>query len=135
MAAKKKPPYCPGCGTSDINAFYLDKNGNRVQVNCKECHKKICRERWSSMTPLERKASRASMYGLTPEQFLEMYHKQEGKCAICKEPPTTERGLHIDHCHETKIVRGLLCHGCNTGIGSMKENISILKCAISYLGG
>ena len=76
-----------------------------------------------------------TMYGITPQQYIEMYTKQDGKCAICRQEPTTERGLHIDHCHKTKVVRGLLCHGCNTGIGAMREDASIMQRAIKYLGG
>lgn len=135
MAGKRKPPYCPSCGTVDLEEFYLDSLGRRAQVHCRNCHKERCKARWSAMTPLEKKASRAATYGITPMQFLELYDKQEGKCAICKEVPTSGRGLHIDHCHTTKRVRGLLCHGCNTGIGAMKESTETLRSAIKYLGG
>ena len=50
-------------------------------------------------------------------------------CAICG---ITER-LHIDHCHNSGDVRGLLCSNCNLGIGNLKDNIKILKNAILYL--
>lgn len=135
MAGKRKPPYCPSCGTLDIKNFYVDSLGRRAQIHCKECHKQRCKARWEAMTPMERKASRASTYGITPQQFLELYDAQAGKCAICDEVPTAGRGLHIDHCHTTKQVRGLLCHGCNTGIGAMKESAKTLRSAIKYLGG
>ena len=32
MAAKRKPPYCPGCGTEDLSNFYLDAQGRRDLV-------------------------------------------------------------------------------------------------------
>lgn len=41
--------------------------------------------------------------------------------------------LYIDHCHETKKVRGMLCHHCNTLIGMAKDDTSILNKAIEYL--
>ena len=62
-----------------------------------------------------------------------MKRKQEGRCAICGEEPSTKRGLAIDHCHITGKVRGLLCHGCNIGIGSMKDSAVLLLKAIRYL--
>lgn len=130
-----KEPKCPSCGESNIENFYFDAKGRKTNAYCRECHKQNCKDRWHSKSPLERKAAKALKYGITKEEFLKLYEKQEGKCAICNEVPTTERGLHIDHCHTTKRVRGLLCHGCNTGIGAMKENISVLNNAISYLGG
>lgn len=41
--------------------------------------------------------------------------------------------LHVDHCHETGVVRGLLCYNCNTGIGRLKDNVIVLQRAIEYL--
>lgn len=130
----RRPPKCPGCGESDISKFYQDKNGKRTNARCIECHKTECKRRWHSKSQIEKHATRVrSMYGITPEQFLEMYEKQGGKCAICEEKPTTMRGLHVDHCHDTKRVRGLLCHGCNTGIGALKESPKLFNNAIKYL--
>jgi hypothetical protein len=43
--------------------------------------------------------------------------------------------LCIDHCHETNLVRGLLCHDCNKGLGNFKDNIIFLQIAIEYLKG
>jgi len=126
---------CPICGEDDREKFYLDKNGNKTNANCKECHKKQCNERWHSMSPLEKQGSRVlALYGITKEQYFEMYEKQEGKCAICEEVPKTKRLLHVDHCHSTGNVRGLLCSLCNTALGSFRDNTALLTRAIEYLG-
>jgi hypothetical protein len=127
------PPLCPSCGNKDIKNFYTDPKGRRTNAYCRDCHKINCKTRWHSKSLIERKASKAVMYGLTQEQFMEMYNKQEGKCAICGDKPETQRGLHIDHCHKTNQVRGLLCHGCNTAIGGLREDPEIFQKAISYL--
>ena len=68
-------------------------------------------------------------YGLTAEQYQELMVKFPD-CGICH---TTERQLQIDHCHETKKIRGLLCANCNTGIGLLKESPEIIRRAITYL--
>ena len=44
-------------------------------------------------------------------------------------------GLLVDHCHDSKAIRGLLCHNCNTILGASKDNPNILAEAIKYLHG
>jgi Recombination endonuclease VII len=63
-----------------------------------------------------------------------LYDSQGGKCAVCRHdiPPTTHRS-HIDHCHDTGKVRGILCLNCNTGIGRFKESEAVMLAAIAYL--
>lgn len=39
----------------------------------------------------------------------------------------------IDHCHTTGKIRGLLCTNCNNMLGKAKDNVEVLKKAISYL--
>ena len=131
-----KPPLCPGCGEIEPTKFYVHKKtGNRSNAYCSECHKENCKKRYHSKTMKQKRAEKAIMYGLSVQQYLEMYDKQEGKCAICNRKPHTKRGLHIDHCHKTGEVRGLLCHGCNIGIGNFKHSTDLIKNAIEYLGG
>jgi hypothetical protein len=129
----KKPPCCPKCGETEIAKFYIDDLGRRTNKSCRECHKIKCKERWHTRTWLDRWASRNYKYGVTKKFLLEMYEKQNGMCKICGTEPTTQRGLHVDHCHTTGIVRGLLCHGCNVALGSMKDNPEILLKAVEYL--
>jgi hypothetical protein len=70
-------------------------------------------------------------YGIDQKDFDNMKSLQGGSCAIC--------GIddyflfRVDHCHETNLVRGLLCAGCNTMLGLAKDNVEVLKSAISYL--
>lgn len=71
-----------------------------------------------------------SRYGITLEDYEEMYKKQKGKCAICG---IKKDKLNIDHCHNTRKVRGLLCGSCNRGLGLLKDNIEFLNNAIKYL--
>lgn len=73
-------------------------------------------------------------YKITNAQYLELFAKQENKCAICTsgiEPYT--KHAHIDHCHKTGSVRGILCKSCNNGIGFLKDSVEILGNALNYL--
>ncbi len=68
-------------------------------------------------------------YGITLVQYNEMVKKQSGKCAICE----NECKLHVDHCHVTGVVRGLLCNGCNRAIGFFNDEPRKLLKAVSYI--
>lgn len=72
-------------------------------------------------------------YGISPEQYYELYQQQEGKCKICgKELPDGEY-LHVDHNKETGEIRGLLCGNCNKAIGLMDEKPENFMSAIKYV--
>ena len=74
-----------------------------------------------------------SKYGLTPEQRADMFQKQEGKCAICRNPFQNALYTHVDHDHKTGKVRGMLCYSCNLLIGFAREDESVLLAAINYI--
>lgn len=74
-------------------------------------------------------------YGITVEQKEALLTAQGGRCAICgTSEPSTATGWHVDHCHSTRAVRGILCQPCNNMLGMAKDNIATLKSAIKYLG-
>ena len=73
-------------------------------------------------------------YGITFIEFKEMFELQESKCKICyKELELLAKNTHVDHCHTTNKVRGILCGNCNTALGHVKDNIAVLESAIKYL--
>jgi hypothetical protein len=57
-------------------------------------------------------------YNLTIEQYQAMNEAQNGQCGICLRVP---RRLVVDHCHNTEVVRGLLCSGCNMALGMFQD--------------
>lgn len=72
-------------------------------------------------------------HGLRPEDYHELFERQGGVCAICRNPAPERQFLHIDHCHETGKVRGLLCPACNMGLGQFRDRTDLLSGAIKYL--
>jgi hypothetical protein len=74
-------------------------------------------------------------YGISVEQYKELLVQQDGKCAICKSPHSkvTGRNFHVDHCHTTGNIRGILCHHCNTALGAFNDDINMLTEALYYL--
>ena len=97
--------------------------GSREDLTTQHCTK--CKE-FQRTTGLKKK------YSITVEDYTRMSEEQGGVCWICKR--TTDTGnLHIDHCHETGKVRGLLCGKCNRAIGCLDHSPELLKRAIEYL--
>ena len=83
-------------------------------------------------------SERKRRFGITPERYADLFRSQNGACAICKNPETATRlgkvkALSVDHCHKSGAIRGLLCSDCNTGIGKLKDDPTILRSAIQYL--
>lgn len=72
-------------------------------------------------------------YGLTAEDYNQIYIAQQGCCAICgKHQSEFKQRLAVDHNHTTNKVRGLLCVSCNTCLGHYEKMIGDKK-AIAYL--
>ena len=76
--------------------------------------------------------------GLSWEQYEGLLEAQSGKCAICgSENPgrvgSKFKRFHVDHCHQTETIRGLLCTQCNTALGLFYDDPTILHNAIQYL--
>lgn len=72
-------------------------------------------------------------YGIGLTEYEELLSQQEGRCAICRAEFATTKETHVDHDHATGVVRGLLCDGCNVGIGHFKEDPASLLAAVQYL--
>jgi len=69
-------------------------------------------------------------YGIGIDEYYKMVEEQGNKCLICE---TTGNKLQVDHCHETGIIRGLLCRKCNIAIGLFKESEKNILNALWYV--
>lgn len=75
-------------------------------------------------------------YGLERADFDRMVVEQGNRCRICRREPNGNghhARLHVDHCHTSGRVRGLLCSNCNTMIGLAGEDPKVLLAAVEYL--
>lgn len=96
-------------------------------------------KRWREANPekVARLAHRRRLkkYGLTEGRYDLLIDKQGNACAICRAAFILGvlKDVHIDHCHRTGVVRGLLCSRCNLGIGLFKDDHERLSAAAEYV--
>ena len=63
---------------------------------------------------------RLRRYGVTMAEYDALLAQQGHSCAICEQPFTDGLIATIDHCHQTSVVRGLLCYACNMALGQLR---------------
>jgi len=81
---------------------------------------------------LRRKSELKRLYNLTVEDYQNMVTGQNNQCYICGKVPKNYT-LCVDHNHETKKVRKLLCHGCNHAVGIIEKGKDYLNKLLNYL--
>jgi len=97
--------------------------------NCVKCDNEL-KERRKLKIKLKRIEKE---YGLSAHQYYALVNSRNSSCEICGTCYEDSFSLHIDHCHNTGMVRGLLCSKCNQGIGLLGDSVDSLKKAIEYL--
>lgn len=145
----------------EFNRMTKSKDGR--QYECRQCASDRHRLLYANLSDDEKKARKQrqrdheranpeqgywrrikSFYGLTRESFEELLASQNGRCAICKtEDPQAHGRWCVDHDHACcpgnrscgQCVRGLLCNGCNHGLGNFRDSVQSLRDAILYLEG
>lgn len=147
--------YCNGCNlTKSIDNFQsrIKRGKLTTRARCHECENAYARSRGRKLrkeTPQQVKDAKAAYYarhprarieeqyrrrakewGYDPELVLGWVRAHNGCCDACGDGSQT---LHLDHCHERNEIRGMLCGGCNLGLGHFKDDAQKLRMAIGYL--
>ena len=97
-------------------------------------HIKIWSKKYHVLVKEKRKIQRLKrMYGMSLEEFTQLFNSQNNVCAICKGTEWKNKRPYVDHNHITGEIRGIICHKCNIAIGMIKEDINIAQSIIQYL--
>lgn len=123
---------CKAAGITRSRAIHVGKNG-------KPAPGKRCKTHFYAKRKAVRTRARdlriADLYGLSPEEFKELYEFQGKQCFICHLAKGKTRNLHVDHDHSIenrrKSIRGLLCSTCNR-ILIGRYDVAALQRAIEY---
>lgn len=105
------------------------KTNNNICIDCG-------RKRHKNWDTKEKQKNRAlkNAFNLSLEEYNKILQEQDYKCAICGSiTPKGKGSFHVDHCHASGMIRGLLCHYCNVGLGNFRDNIELLDKAKKYL--
>lgn len=94
---------------------------------------KSYRERNPQDSIRKRESMLKRVYGITLEDYNKLLAEQSGKCYICNREPYSNKPLHVDHCHKTGEVRGLLCARCNWYLGVIEKKPTTLTNLLNYL--
>lgn len=140
-----------------MDNFYRDKTKPfGYHQNCKQCQAKRVKakrkqdmvwrqkqcersKKWRLENPERnyrsvRNATLKIKYGITFDQYVEMFNKQGCQCAVCGEKESKGYGkMAVDHDHITGKIRGILCQPCNTSIGKMQENPVLIRKLAEYI--
>jgi hypothetical protein len=144
LLANGNAKFCTKCCTMQPVELFRSrggKNAHLLRSVCNKCSYKAHRN-WAEQNPDRVReyrnkdswtlAKRCARRGITPEQLIDAYERQEECCAICKiEIELIDSA--IDHNHHTDEFRGVLCKQCNRALGMFKDDTKILQNAIEYL--
>lgn len=144
MAVDTETKTCTMCGRNRPISEYRSRGGAQkhlLKSRCNRClyaeHKRWVEENEERVQEYRSRdswtlAKRCSRRGITPEELVDRYERQEKCCAICKDEITLLDSA-IDHNHDTGEFRGVLCKQCNRALGMFKDSPSVLKNALEYL--
>lgn len=144
-----EPPVkrCAKCGETKLVAdFYMRSDDERwPRSACKSCSRRQLdtlqgdRNKWKRDHPeqyrqLRRVYRLKSQYGMTPDEWLEMFEGQGFACAACHSATPGGRGhWAVDHHHASGKVRGILCNSCNLALGQLQDDEGRILALLGYL--
>lgn len=127
---------CTKCGTAPSKR----SQGKGTTSWCQPCAQTYERNRWQNLSESKKRSKwLKTKYGLSYEDYVNLYKQQDGKCAICDIEISIEAKENghqtacVDHCHDTNLIRGLLCNHCNRALGLMKDNKKNIAKMLEYL--
>ena len=102
---------------------YRAKNRDKVNAKARERRKANpeLRQQGRDEARVRHWRHKLELPDMTVEIYNRMFVRQRGVCKICK-TKNPNKALCVDHRHDTKWRRGLLCNKCNFGIGSFDDN-------------
>jgi hypothetical protein len=128
---KKVQQICKNC-SENFEALAIKVRAGGAKFCSDKCYKEFRLKNKKDEKYLNKINQKKHKYGLNESEYLKLFTVQNNKCGICNKSFKKIRAC-VDHNHDTKKVRGLLCDKCNRGLGFFDDNIENMKNAIEYL--
>jgi hypothetical protein len=103
-------------------------DANRPRINARRRQRRVNDPKFARAV---REDWLKTAYGITAAEFNAMVAAQGGRCFLCRRRPVQR--LCVDHCHDTEMLRSLLCRRCNTGFGCFDDNPDLMRGGADYL--
>ena len=138
-----KAKRCPQCETVKPLREFPKSKGRADGHNqwCKPCTARKGREyrnNWDEYRRadwLSQMRERRELFKRKDPADERLFEAQGRVCAICGRGESVIKRWVIDHCHDSGVVRGVLCYRCNHLLGCATDDPAILQNAIEYLRG
>lgn len=141
---------CAMCGeVKPATEFYKEKRvADGLTARCKYCTREAANTSYQNRkeqvlaahkekycAQKNRASSLMKNYGITIEEWNQIFAAQNYRCAICgsKDPLNAAQNFVVDHCHSLRHVRGILCSPCNAMLGFAHDDPNVLWDAMMYL--
>lgn len=123
---------CKGCWSDRQKAYDANRKPETLEA-AKVRRNELARKRFAANPWDHRDRMWKRQYGIGLEDYLDLLDAQDGGCAICRGAANGRGLFHVDHCHRTGRIRGLLCAKCNLLLGHAEDSTERLRAAIYYL--
>lgn len=117
----------------DRNKRWRINNPDKARAACRDYRANNLEKVRAEQRKRSKRHALKYKYGMTEEGFASLFTSQGNRCGVCETDDPGRNGWCVDHCHDTKKVRGILCHPCNLVLGWVKDDADILQRAIDYL--
>ena len=117
-------------------SFHKDRTRkDKLRPYCRECVFEYNQANKEKKAAYDRQYTKSKRHGITLEYYKQILKKQNNKCGLCLTPfgKRNGKGPVIDHCHNYKIVRGIIHNKCNVGIAQLGDNAKTAYLAYQYL--
>jgi len=139
MTAEMGTTKCVRCGLEKSLVNFHSERLSGIAKSCDDCRVRMSEAAYHRRRTRTRESRRREWmpkkYGISYEEFLDLLASQRGCCAICgtDQPGGKHDWWSVDHDHTLGDVRGVLCTGCNVGLGAFRDSTQTMRSAIAYL--